>query len=163
MLGSKEVSGVQRPIANEFEGVKVDSIGAGFGDDVDDCATQPVLGGEVFVLNVELLNRVRVGKRQVRIQVRIVMTGAVHLVIDGPGPRPVDVAVLLTRVHAALAVHEAIVARFVERARREEKEFLRLPAVQRQIQNLLLINELADRARSGGQHGGVGRNGHLLR
>ena len=103
------------------------------------------------------------GKRQVGVDVGVVVVDAVHLIVDAFGDGSVGLGVLLARVGAALAVRAAIVLRGIRDARAEENELLHLAPVERQLHNLPLVHHLADRSRLGGDQRRVRRNRNLLR
>ena len=121
LLRREEVAGIQVPIADEFEGAAMVLVGAGLRDDIDHGAgAEPVLCREVVGLDREFLNGIRVRKGKIRVQVRVVVTSAVHLEINGARSAAADIGVLLTGIDAALAVDEAILSGFIQRSSREE-------------------------------------------
>ena len=74
-----------------------------------------ILGREIVGFDIELLHGVGIRERQIRVEICIVVAAAVHLVIHTARSGSVDIGVLLSGIHAALAVHQAVVARFIHR------------------------------------------------
>ena len=139
-------------------------IGAGLAHHVDHAAHGvAILGAHVRSLDAELRNGVRVGERQVRVHISVVVGHAIHLVVDAFRKCSAGFGVLLARVSTALAVGPAIVRCGVGDTGGEEDQLLHLAAIERQIDNLPLVDDLADGGRLGGHERGVAGYGHLLR
>ena len=123
----EKVSGVQSAIAQKFKNTAVNLVCSRFTDHVDYAAHGiSILGAQVAVLHAELLDRVRVGKWQVRIDVSVVVSHAVQLVIHALGKRAVGFRILLARIRAAFAVCAAIVFGSVRNSCRQEDQRLNL-------------------------------------
>ena len=81
--GSEEIPRIQRTVPQKFEDVAVNVVGAGARHDIHHAAGRVAkLRRKVVRVERELLNRVRVGERQIHVQVRVVVPRAVKLVID---------------------------------------------------------------------------------
>src|SRR5207244_4391842 len=80
----KEILGVEHRIANEFEGVSVETVCARLGDDVNDAArVGAVLRAVVAGLDAEFLERVGERKGLIDVGVFVHVVAAVELVADG--------------------------------------------------------------------------------
>src|SRR4030095_9037064 len=71
----------QGGVSEEFEERAMICVAAGFGEHVDLSALMPELRGENADLNLELLNRINRGKRDIRIEVRVGVIDAVERVV----------------------------------------------------------------------------------
>jgi len=79
----KEILGVERGIAIEFEGVSVEIICAGLGDDIDDAArVRSVFRAVVAGLHAEFLERIGERKRLIDVGVFVNVVAAVELVAN---------------------------------------------------------------------------------
>ena len=139
-------------------------VGARFGDDVHDAADRvAVLRREIVRLQAELLHGIRIRERQVGIDIGVVVTGAVELVVHRAWPGAVDSSLLLTRVNATVAAETAIAVRGIHGAGGQEHQRLGRPSIQRQVDNLALVNQLSNGGSGGGHKFGVPGNLHPLR
>ena len=95
----EELSRVQGAVPDECKRSAVNVVRARLDDDVDDAAAGiAVLSGEVARLKVEFLHRVGVGKREARIQIRVVVTGGIELKLHLPLSRTVHPGCFFARI-----------------------------------------------------------------
>src|SRR5436853_1792825 len=105
-------------------------VSAGLTDYVDHAARSiSVFRAQIAVLDAKLLNRVGVGKRQIGVDISIVVSYAIHLVIHTFGRRAIGFGVLFPGICAAFAVGAAIVFRGISNTGREEYELLNLSPI----------------------------------
>jgi hypothetical protein len=142
--GSEELPGIHCAVAQEIEHRSVDLVGTGTGDDVDHAAAGIAeLRREIARLQIEFLHRIRVRERQARVQVGVVMAGAVELEIHLRHSRAVDTGGFLPRIDAAVAADAAGIAAEIHCTGRQIDQPLRAPALQRQLLDAFLIDQLA--------------------
>ncbi len=148
--GREEVAGLERVAAIELPGPAVPLIGAGLGDDVDDGArVASVLRAVGVGEDLELLDRVR-GRTQHEAGVEGVVVGrAVEEEVVGLVPHPVDVEAASPVAEAAgggVAGQAAEGGRRRDHAGDEGAELREVAAVERQVDDLLLVDDDAQRA-----------------
>ena len=150
MPGGEKVPGVQGAIAEILKSAAVKLIRAGFRDDVDDGSSRvAVLSAESTGLHAELLERIRVRRRIVDVQIWIPIASPVELIIDAVGAG----AARGDRQRSGVAEGEggvagaAGIARIeVSDAGRQQDQRRRVAAVQRQLDDLALFDCLSERA-----------------
>ena len=135
----ERVRRVEAPVAQELEHIAGDAVGARLGHRVDRGArVHPVLGVEPARRDAELLQRVREGERQVQVVLRVVVHGAVEQVRHAEGLAAGD-----RDAHAA--GHRPVRRlRDLHGRARDHHELDRVPAVERQREDLLVADDVAD-------------------
>src|SRR5262249_45899656 len=134
----EEVARVQITVSKELKEVAVYRVRTGFSDDVDHRArANAILRREIVGRDVELLNRIRIRKWQVGVEIGIVVTGAIHLEVDRTGATTADVAIGLARVHTTLAIDQTIFAGLVYGTGRQIQQRRHVAAVQREFDDAL--------------------------
>ena len=138
----KEILGVEHRIANEFEGVSVETVCARLGDDVNDAArVGAVLRAVVAGLDAEFLERVGERKGLIDVGVFVHVVAAVELVADGilagsicgesDGPgESLGGTLIGTSI------------RRVDRSGDKQSQLRGIAAVQRELRNALLFDDL---------------------
>ena len=138
----KEILGVEHRIANEFEGVSVETVCARLGDDVNDAASVgAVLRAVVAGLDAEFLERVGERKGLIDVGVFVHVVAAVELVADGilagsicgesDGPgESLGGTLIGTSI------------RRVDRSGDKQSQLRGIAAVQRELRNALLFDDL---------------------
>ena len=124
----------------------MDVVGARLGDDIDDAPGRVAVGGAHIVgIDVEFLHRVGVGEGQVGIDVTIVEVHAIHQVRDTVGSATVHLGILLGGVTCPPSqLPPQFCAGYIGCAGNKEHQLLHFPAIQRQRDDVLLIDQLAD-------------------
>ena len=164
LSGGEKVARVHIAIAQKLEYIAMNLIGAGLAHDIDHAAHRvAILGAHVRPLDAELLDGVRIGERQVRVHIGVVVGYAVHLVVDAFRKCSVGLGILFARIGAALAIGAAIVRCGIGNTGREKDQRLDLASIERQIDNLPLVDHLADGGGLRRDQRGVAGYGHLLR
>ena len=145
----KEVPRVQRLVAEELEAAAVKRVRAGLGRQVDDAAVEAAeLGGRAVALDLELLNRVDDREERDLAGLRLQHRDAVEQILVGARPAAVDARQL--RVGRQ---------RHAGRERRQRDEGA---AVQRQLHDLLVLDDVAEAGGLGAQHRRVRGHRDLL-
>ena len=154
--GVEAVGRVEPVIADELEEVAVERVGARLGHRVDRGAgVHAVAGRRGARFELELLQRVGEGQRQVQVVVRVVVGGAVEHVGDAKALTAGDG----NRAPALHAAAGGVERRLRHRRARQRDQVHRVAAVERQRLDALVLDHLADaRAarfdqRRGGLHG----------
>ena len=150
LLGEK-ISGVQAAVAQEFESCAVNCVRAGLGDNVDRPADSvAVLSSHVVRLEVEFLNGVGIRKRQIGVQVSVIVAGAIKLIVDSSGAGAIDGGLLLSRIDTTVASQSAVAIGNIHRSCGQENQGLHCSSIQRKVNNPSFVHELADRRGSSG-------------
>jgi hypothetical protein len=111
----------------------------------------------------------RVGEGQARIEIGIVVIGAVHLEVDlaavgrAGEADTVDVRGLFGGVDAALSADAATVTAGIDRANRQIHQTLRAPAVERKLDDRQLIDHLAAGRGAAGDQLSLASDRYLVR
>jgi hypothetical protein len=144
LLRGEEVLRVERVVAQEFERAAVEGVGPRLGDGVERAASAMELGGVGVLLDAELLQRV---DRRLNPGAALVLFGDVHAVEQEarllPADAAYDVAVHDFRPHGLHVSRR----RQQRGARRELGQLVKAAAVQRQVDDLLVGDDVAQRRR----------------
>ena len=148
LLRSEEVLRVERVVSQELEGAPVEGVRAGFGDGVERAASAVDLRRIGVLLDAELLQRV---DRRLDPRAALMLFGDVDAVEQEacllPADAADDVAVDDFRPHG---LHVAG-RRQQRRTRRQLRELVKAAAVQRQVDDLFISDDVAQRRRFGVQ------------
>ncbi len=142
----EEVSRIETAVSQKLERTAMQRIRSRARDNIDDPAAGiPVLGAEITGLQIEFLNRIGIGERDVDVQIGIVVADTVQLIVHLSHAGPVHAGRLLVRIHTAVPADPAPVAAQIHRTGGQEDQPLRQSPVQRQFDNLFLIDQLPNR------------------
>ena len=145
---SKEILSVENRVAHEFEGISMEIVGAGLGDDVNDAArVRSILRAVVARLYAEFLERVRERKGLIDVRVFVHVIAAVELVAD----RILARAICRECDGARKGLRRALVGAAVGRVngpRNQQRKLRRIPAIEGQFRNALPLDYLSQGLRS---------------
>ena len=144
----KEISRVQRLVPEELEGAAPKRIAPGLGRQVDDPAVEAAeLGGRAVAFDLELLNRVDVRKERDLPGLGLQHRDAVEQILVGAGPAAVD------------ARQRGRGRRRHRHAGRQARERDEAPAVERQVDDLPVVDDVAEPRGFAAQQRRVGGDG----
>ena len=154
----EEVGGIEPVVAQELEEPAVELAGAGLGGRVQHAARLAELGGIRALLDPELLQRVD-GGLDVRAALMVVgHVDAVDLERELAAPHPADGG---AGDEVGADAHEVAASRQPGRARRQPRQLIEAPPVERQVRDLRVGDVVGERARFGVEQGDGRR--HLRR
>src|SRR5262249_16887370 len=141
--GREIIDRVRIPVADEFKQMPVPAIPAGLGDRVQDSARmQSVSRRERAGLHAEFRERVRKRERHVDVGEAVVVVPAVEQVVGGIARAAGDGNGLRAKKTLAARIRSIAV---IDRCARDSDELRRITAVERQLDDALLIDYLGDR------------------
>ena len=144
----EEIVRVQRIVAEELVDAAANRIGAGFDDGVDDRSRAAAELGRVSVrLNLEFLQRL--DRRLHELHVLAAERVRVGDVIDAVEQEDIVERAVAVHVEHALEVHARQPRGAREHAGREQRQLVVVAAIERQLDDLLLIDDRSARRRDG--------------
>ncbi len=154
LLRREEVTRVEIAIAKVIECRSVNCIATRFRDDIDHRSAGPAVARiEIIGFDGELRERVRIGKCRVEVGDIVLVRRAIELIgdlvahgaVDGDGLR-----------FAGSGVGRGIGSFADNRAGGHEDQRCRIPALQREVLDVLLVDYLTQRSGLRIDHGGIG-------
>jgi hypothetical protein len=141
--GSEEIASIHGPVAHELERCTVEVVSARTRHDVHNATGRiPVFRREVAGLKIKFLQCVGIRKRQVHIDIGIVVIRSVKLVIDLGGSGAIDARNLRSGVNATVAILSTVAASEIHGACRKKDERLSAATIQRKVDDAFSVDEL---------------------